>query len=69
MKNLINRLPVREGVEIITYHRPPTEGEVKFGYGATHYADFTLEECCHEGTRIPKKWFVSKYDGLRYYRG
>lgn len=63
-----NRLPVREDVETLTYHRKPTQSEINFGHGAIHYADFTIEECCFEGTRIPKKWFVSPYDDLRYYR-
>ena len=62
-------LSLRDDIETITYHRPPTKAEIKFGYGAMYYADFSIEECCHEGTRIPKKWFVSQYDGLRYYKG
>jgi hypothetical protein len=65
---LIGRLPVRPGIEVCAYHRPPTKGEIKFGYGATHYADFSIEECCHPGTRVLKRWFKSSYDGLRYYR-
>lgn len=68
MAKFANRLPVRDDVETLTYHRKPTQSEIRFGYGATHYADFTIEECCFEGTRIPKSWFVSPYDGLRYYR-
>ena len=67
-QTLSNRLPVREDVETVRYHRQPTIAEVKFGYGATHYADFDVEECCFEGTRIAKKWFVNPKDGLRYYR-
>lgn len=61
------RLPVRDEVTTVTYHRPPTPGEVRFGEGATHYRDFDVEECCHPGTRILKRWFVAD-DGLRYYR-
>jgi hypothetical protein len=61
-------LPLHEDVEDIQYHRPPTVHEITFGEGATHYATFDLEDCCHEGTRIPKQWFVSAYDGLKYYR-
>lgn len=68
MENVIHRLPVRDDVETLTYHRKPTQSEIRFGHGATHYADFTIEECCHKETRIPKKWIVSPYDGLRYYR-
>jgi len=67
--NLTHRLPVRDDVETVTYHRPPTKGEIAYGYGAIHYADFNVDECCHEGTRVLKSWFVSPYDGLRYYRG
>lgn len=62
-----HRLPVRDEVTTVTYHRSPTPGEVRFGEGATHYRDFDVEECCHPGTRILKRWFVAD-DGLRYYR-
>ena len=68
MEKLKGRLPVREGVETVTYHRQATASETRSGFGATHYADFTIVECCFEGTRIPKKWFISNRDGLRYYR-
>jgi hypothetical protein len=70
MRNImkkINGLPVRDDVTECTYHRPPTPAEIKFGYGATHYRDFPVEEVCHKGTRIKKKWFVAEDDGLRYY--
>jgi hypothetical protein len=63
----LGRLPVRDEVTTATYHRGPTPGEISFGYGATHYRDFDLAECCHLGTRILKRWFVAD-DGLRYYR-
>lgn len=63
------RLPVRDDVTECEYHRPPTKAEIKFGHGATHYRTFTVEECCFPNTRVPKKWFVAKDDGLRYYRG
>lgn len=65
--NLRNRLSVREDVATVTYHRPPTPGEIRFGHGATHYRDFAVSECCHAGTRITKRWFVAD-DGLRYYK-
>jgi len=65
-KTLKERLPVRDDVEQVTYHRPPTKGEIAFGEGATHYLDIAIEECCHKGTRVLKKWLVK--DGLRYYR-
>ena len=63
----MNRLPIRDDVLTLTYHRPPTPSEIRFGHGATHYRDFTPDECCHNGTRILKRWFVAD-DGLRYYR-
>jgi hypothetical protein len=63
-----NRMSIRGDVKILTYHRPPTKSEIRFGHGAIHYRDFTPEECCFPGTRIPKKWFVASDDGLRYYR-
>lgn len=68
MKKVIQGFPVRDDVTRVTYHRQPTAGEIRFGEGAIHYADFDVEECCHKGTRVLKKWFVSKVDGLRYYR-
>lgn len=52
---------------MVTYHRNPTPGEVRFGYGATHYRDFPKEECVKRDGTL-KKWFVAKDDGLRYYR-
>lgn len=67
-KYLKYRLPVRDDVTEITYHRPPTPYEIKLGYGATHYRIFPVAHCCWPGTRIMKKWFKSVDDGLRYYR-
>ena len=61
-------MDVRDDVAECLYHRPPTQSEIKFGYGAEHYRVFTIAECCHKGTRTKKKWFVAKDDGLRYYR-
>jgi hypothetical protein len=68
MANLLGRLPVREDVEHVTYHRAPTQAELRMGYGATHYRVFPLTVCCHTGTRILKRWFIAPDDGLRYYR-
>jgi hypothetical protein len=62
-----NSLPVRDEVKTVKYHRNPTNSEIRFGHGAIHYRDFPLEDCCHKGTRILKKWFKAD-DGLRYYR-
>ena len=61
------RQPVRDDVTECKYHRPPTPSEIRFGHGATHYRTFAIAECCHQGTRVAKKWFVAD-DGLRYYR-
>lgn len=63
---IAGRLPLRDDVETVTYHRPPTAAECRFGYGATHYADFSPDQCCYPGTRVAKRWIV--WDGLRYYR-
>ncbi len=62
-----SNIPVRDDVTECEYHRPPTKAEIRFGEGATHYRTFTIEECCHKGTRIKKAWFVADDDGLRYY--
>lgn len=51
----------------IQYHRNPTKGEIKFGYGATHYATFNRSECINKEGNL-KKWFLSHRDNLRYYR-
>ena len=51
-----------ENPENCVYYRPPTKGEIKFGYGATHYREFTTEE--HKN----RHWFKSLDDGLRYYK-
>lgn len=51
----------------ITLHRQPTAGEIKFGYGATHYRDFPLRVMRrNDGTY--KRYIVAPDDGLRYYR-
>lgn len=68
VKQLQHRLPVRDDVTQLTYHRNPTESEVRFGHGATHYRDFPVEDCCFPKSRVPKRWFVAADDGLRYYR-
>lgn len=65
---LQGRLPLRPDVEQVTYHRPPTPAETRLGYGATHYRDFPVAEIVHPGTRIAKRWFIARDDGLRYYR-
>lgn len=52
----------------VTGHRNPTQSEIRFGHGATHYKDFTLEQWLHNGGGL-KKWIKCPFDGLRYYRG
>lgn len=64
---IAHRLPLRDDVQAVTYHRAPTPAEVRHGHGATHYRDFTPGECCHPGTRVAKRWILAD-DGLRYYR-
>jgi hypothetical protein len=63
-----DRLPVRDDVSEVMYHRRPTPYELTFGEGATHYRPFTIETCCFAGTRYLKRWFKASDDGLRYYR-
>lgn len=60
-------LGVRDDVKTLTYHRPPTRSEIEFGYGTLHDREFTVEEACHKGTRIPKRWLKTD-TGQRYYR-
>ena len=66
-KEISQRLPVRDDVETIEYHRKPTREEIVFGEGATHYRDFSIEDCCWPGTRIMKQRFKAN-DGLIYSR-
>ena len=54
-------------MEIIIYHRKPTQGEIKFGEGATHYKDFETCFCWNDKTDMPKRWLICPIDGLRYY--
>lgn len=51
----------------ITYHRNPTKSEIKFGEGAIHYKDFTLDECWSYKKDDFKAWFICPIDKLRYY--
>lgn len=50
----------------ITAHRKPTAGEIRFGYGATHYREFDVLEWLKPDNTF-KKW-IKANDGLRYYR-
>jgi hypothetical protein len=63
---MINKLAIRKGITEVTYHRPPTKSEIKFGYGAIHYRDFDLNECLDKEGYL-KMIFKSKDDGLIYF--
>ena len=52
----------------IDYQRKPTEGEIAFGYGATHYLTLDVNDTrIRKADGTLKKWFLNKADGLRYY--
>jgi hypothetical protein len=59
-------------IKTVEYHREPTESEIRFGEGATHYLTIDLKTDSYlvynKKTGKLKKWFVSPWDGLRYYR-
>lgn len=57
-------LPAYKTVKL---HRNPTQAEIKRGYGAIHYLDYPLQLLQKKGGGL-KKWIVSEFDGLRYYR-
>jgi hypothetical protein len=68
MRDIISTsLPVGYDVETVTYHRPPTASEARFGEGATHYLDVDVDEIINPGTRQLPAWFIGR-DGLRYYK-
>lgn len=52
---------------LITYSRKPTESEIKFGHGATHYKDFKVKDCKKKDGTI-KKRLKCPIDGLTYTR-
>ena len=56
-----------KGLETLSYHRKPTMAEIRFGYGATHYADIPLETCISDDGKIKAK-LKSPVDGLWYSR-
>jgi hypothetical protein len=51
-------------MKTLTYFRPPTLYEIKFGEGALHYLDVEQPECTKTDGTV-KKWV--KINGLRYY--
>lgn len=52
--------------QTIEAHREPTQGEIKFGEGATHWLTVALSCILNKKGNI-KKWFIYPKDGLRYY--
>jgi hypothetical protein len=62
-----SQLPWNKVNKEITYHRKPTEYEIKFGYGAIHYRDFTQDEFLKKDGTI-KSRIKAKNDGLIYTR-
>jgi hypothetical protein len=56
-----------KGEVLIEYSRKPTQGEIRFGHGARHYADFNAYECLKPNGRYKKR--LKGDDGLIYTRG
>lgn len=53
--------------EEYSYSRKPTQSEIKFGYGATHYKVFGYD-ICHKADGSLKKRLKCPIDGLIYTR-
>jgi len=51
----------------LEYSRKPTQSEIKFGEGATHYKDFEATDYLKKDGSI-KKRLKCKFDGLIYTR-
>lgn len=60
-------LPFRDDVTTVEAWRNPTQDEIDFGEGATHYKTFPVELWKHKDGK-PKRWIKCPDDGLRYYR-
>lgn len=54
-------------MKTIEYHRKPTQSEIKFGHGATHYRDFEAIDYLKKDGSI-KKRIKAENDGLIYTR-
>ncbi len=67
-QKLIDKAFPDNDTKMVTYHRNPTAGEIRFGEGATHYKDFALPFCRWLDGSF-KQWLVCPLDGLRYYKG
>ena len=50
---------------LVEYHRKPTQGEIKFGYGATHYKDFEATIYLKRNG-VSKQYLKCPIDGLFY---
>jgi len=64
----VSRPLLSQIMKTITLHRKPTESEVKFGYGATHFKDFPVSEVSHPNGKF-KRTHRCKEDGLVYTPG
>ncbi len=62
----MNNLPIKTDHKTLTFHRPPTQYEIRFGEGATHYKDFSSKDYLNKQGQV-KKWLKCSKDGLRYY--
>jgi hypothetical protein len=60
-----NPLSINKGVKKLTYYREPTAWEIKFGYGAIHYKEFSVERSLNAFGHIKKKIKCTE-DGLIY---
>jgi len=62
-------LPWNRVNKTLTAHRQPTQSEIRFGHGATHYKEFDIEALWLKPDGTLKAWIKCPDDGLRYYRG
>lgn len=62
--------PYQSDVGEIVYRRNPTQSEIRFGMGATHYRAFTLGDTpeLYRADGSLKSRFKAKDDGLFYSR-
>lgn len=61
------QLPWNKVNKVIEYHRKPTAGEIKFGYGAIHYRDFEPKDFLKKDGKTIKQR-IKADDGLIYTR-
>jgi hypothetical protein len=65
MMTQYQQLLINKGIKELTYHRKPTEWEIKLGYGALHFKEFELNKCINKYGYI-KRSLKCKEDGLVY---